>query len=144
MKVLLVEDHPMFRERLASVISKGGDMVICGEANNADDALALVEEMRPDIAIVDITLRESNGLDLLKDIKSRGIGLPILVLSMHDEGLYAERALRAGARGYITKNEAAAEVMAAIAQVLKGDVYLSREMTSRMLGRIGKDAGFPD
>jgi DNA-binding NarL/FixJ family response regulator len=142
-QVLLVEDHPMFRERLASVISKRGDMTVCGEANNAKDAAALVESLHPDIAIVDITLRESNGLDLLKDLKVRGFSLPVLVLSMHDETLYAERALRAGARGYITKNEAAAEVMAAIEQVLKGEVYLSDEMTARMLGRIGTKAAFP-
>jgi DNA-binding NarL/FixJ family response regulator len=142
--VLLVEDHPMFRERLASVISKRGDMVVCGEASNVSDAMALAERLRPDIAIVDIALHESNGLDFLKGLKALGVELPVLVLSMHDEGLYAERALRAGARGYITKNEAAAEVMAAIEQVLKGEVYLSREMTVRMLGRLGTKAADPN
>jgi DNA-binding NarL/FixJ family response regulator len=138
--VLLVEDHPMFRERLASVISKRGDMAVCAEADNVQDALRLAESFRPDIAIVDITLRGSNGLDFLKDLKARGIELPVLVLSMHDEAIYAERVLRAGARGYITKYEASSEVMAAIEQVLNGEVYLSRQMTSRMLGRfaIGK------
>ncbi len=138
--VLLVEDHPMFRERLASVISKRGDMTVCGEADNVHDALCCAERLHPDIAIVDITLRGSNGLDFLKDLKARGIDLPVLVLSMHDEAIYAERVLRAGARGYITKYEASSEVMAAIEQVLSGEVYLSRQMTSRMLGRfaIGK------
>jgi DNA-binding NarL/FixJ family response regulator len=134
--VLLVEDHPMFRERLALMISKRGDMAVCGEADNVHDALALAEELRPDIAIVDITLRGTNGLDFLKDIKARGLDLPVLVLSMHDEAIYAERVLRAGARGYITKYEASSEVMAAIEVVLNGEVYLSRQMTGRMLGRL--------
>ena len=133
--VLLVEDHPMFRERLAAVISKRGDMSVCGEADNVHDAIRLAENLKPNIAIVDITLRGSNGLDFLKDLKARGIDLPVLVLSMHDEAVYAERVLRAGARGYITKYEASSEVMAAIEQVLKGEIYLSRQMTSRMLGR---------
>jgi len=143
--VLLVEAHPMFRERLASVISKRGNMSVCGEADNVNDALALAEKTHPNIAIVDITLRGSNGLDFLKDLKARGIELPVLVLSMHDEAIYAERVLRAGARGYITKYEASSEVMAAIEQVLEGEVYLSREMTSRMLGRfaVGKRAADP-
>jgi DNA-binding NarL/FixJ family response regulator len=134
-KVLLVEDHPMFRERLASIIEKRGDMVVCGEADNVHDALERAEATKPNIAIVDITLRGSNGLDFLKDLKAREIELPVLVLSMHDEAIYAERVLRAGARGYITKYEASSEVMAAIEQVLSGEVYLSRQMTSRMLGR---------
>lgn len=141
--VLLVEDHPMFRERLASIISKLGDMSVCGEADNVRDAVALVETLRPHIAIVDISLRGSSGLDFLKDLKARGIDLPVLVLSMHDEAIYAERALRAGALGYITKYEVSSEVVAAIEQVLKGEVYLSRPMASRMLGRlaVGKKPG---
>jgi DNA-binding NarL/FixJ family response regulator len=144
--VLLVEDHPMFRERLASIISKRGDMAVCGEADNAYDAIQLAENVRPDIAIVDISLRGSNGLDFLKDLKARAIDLPVLVLSMHDEAIYAERVLRAGARGYITKYEASSEVMAAIEQVLNGEVYLSRQMTTRMLGRlaVGRKAADPN
>lgn len=125
----------MFRERLAAVIARRGNMSVCGESDNSAEAIRLVEELRPSIAIVDITLRGSNGLDFLKDLKARGIELPVLVLSMHDEAIYAERALRAGARGYITKYEASSEVMAAIETVLSGEVYLSRQMTSRMLGR---------
>lgn len=142
-KVLLLEDHPMFRERLATVIAKRGDMAVCGEADNTTEALRLVETLHPDIAIVDITLRGSNGLDFLKDIKARGIDLPVLVLSMHDEAIYAERSLRAGARGYITKYEASSEVMAAIEQVLNGSVYLSQQMTRQMLDRfaVGKTPG---
>jgi len=143
-KVMLVEDHPMFRERLASIIAKRGDMCVCGEADNVNDALACAEATQPNIAIVDITLRGSNGLDFLKDLKARNINLPVLVLSMHDEAIYAERVLRAGARGYITKYEASSEVMAAIEQVLNGEVYLSRQMTAQMLGRFAigkKEAG---
>jgi DNA-binding NarL/FixJ family response regulator len=132
--VLLVEDHPMFRERLASIISKRGDMFVCGEADNVHDAVRLAESLRPNIAIVDITLRGSNGLDFIKDIKARGIDLPVLVLSMHDEPIYAERALRAGARGYLTKSEASSEILTAIGQVLKGEIYLSGKMTARMRG----------
>lgn len=138
--VLLVEDHPMFRERLALLISNRQGMSVCGEADSVHQAVSLAESLRPHIAIVDITLRGSNGLDFLKDIKARGITLPVLVLSMHDEAVYAERAIRAGARGYITKNEASTEVMSAIEQVLSGEVYLSRQMTSRMLGRLGTKA----
>jgi len=132
-KVLLVEDHPMFRERLAAVISRRRDMTVCGEADNANDALALVEKTRPQIAIVDLVLSRSNGLDLLKGLKARGIEIPSLVLSMHDETLYAERALRAGARGYVTKYEASSEVTVAIDNILKGKIYLSRHMSERMV-----------
>jgi DNA-binding NarL/FixJ family response regulator len=141
--VLLVEDHPMFRERLTLLISNQPGMSVCGEADTVHRAVILAESLRPHIAIVDITLRGSNGLDFLKELKARGITVPVLVLSMHDEAVYAERALRAGARGYITKNEASTEVMAAIKQVLNGEVYLSREMTSLMLQRVGTKAADP-
>ncbi|MBK8091181.1 MAG: response regulator transcription factor [Verrucomicrobiaceae bacterium] len=136
-KVLLVEDHPMFREHLAQLITRELDVIICGEADNIRDAMRLIEEHRPQIAIVDITLRGgSSGLELLKDIKALGLDVNVLVLSMHDEDLYAERALRSGARGYITKNEASSEVVQAIECVLKGEVYASKRVTSRMLERI--------
>ncbi len=135
-KVLLVEDHPMFREHLGQLINRELGMAVCGEADNIQDALKLVHETNPDIAIVDITLRGSSGLELLKDIKAQGLGINVLVLSMHDEELYAERALRAGAKGYITKNEASTEVIQAIHCVMKGDVYASRQMTAKLLERM--------
>ncbi len=135
-RVLLVEDHPMFRERLALLINKDLEMIVCGEADNIQTAMALSQECLPDIAIVDITLRGSSGLELLKDFKAQGMKIPVLVLSMHDETLYAERALRAGAKGYITKNEASSEVMVAIRKVLDGEVYLSNRMTTRLLERM--------
>ena len=135
-KVLLVEDHPMFREHLSQLIDRDLGMSVCGEADNIRDAMRLIQETRPDIAIVDITLRGSSGLELVKDIKAQGLNLNVLVLSMHDEELYAERALRAGAKGYITKNEASTEVVKAIRCVMNGEVYASRQVTARLLERI--------
>ncbi len=97
--VVIVEDHRMFREQLARLINKADDMRVCGEADNIRDGLALIKQERPSIAIVDISLEGSSGLELLKDLRAHGVAVPALVLSMHDESLYAERALRAGARG---------------------------------------------
>jgi len=140
-KVLLVEDHPMFREHLGQLIGRDLGMSICGEADNIKDAMRLILETKPDIAIVDITLHGSSGLELLKDLKAQGLELNVLVLSMHDEELYAERALRAGAKGYITKNEASSEVVAAIRCVMNGDVYASRQMTAKLLERMTQKRG---
>jgi DNA-binding NarL/FixJ family response regulator len=134
-RVMLVEDHPMFREQLAHLINKESDMCVCGEADNIREALQLIESDSPDIVIVDLTLKGPGGLELLKDLKARGVDVPVLVLSMHDESLYAERVLRAGARGYITKHEASNEVMAAIRKVLSGQVYLGTRMAGRVLER---------
>ncbi|MCB1278595.1 response regulator transcription factor [Prosthecobacter sp.] len=140
-KVLLVEDHPMFREHLGQLIDRDLGMSVCGEADNIRDAMRLIHETQPDIAIVDITLRGSSGLELLKDIKAQGLDINVLVLSMHDEELYAERALRAGAKGYITKNEASTEVIQAIRCVMKGEVYASRQMTAKLLERMTQKRG---
>src|SRR5215216_1971582 len=119
-KVVLVEDHPMFRERLSQLINKDLQMTVCGESDNNADGMRVIEETKPDIAIVDITLTGSSGLELIKDLKAQGNEVPVLVLSMHDELLYAERALRAGAKGYITKNQASSQVKLAIQTVLGG------------------------
>ncbi|MCB1208986.1 MAG: response regulator transcription factor [Verrucomicrobiales bacterium] len=135
-KVLLVEDHPMFREHLGGLINRELGMSVCGEADNIRDAMRLIHETQPDIAIVDITLRGSSGLELLKDIRSQSLDLNLLVLSMHDEDLYAERALRAGARGYVTKNEASTEVVKAIRCVMNNEVYASKKMTAKLLNRM--------
>jgi len=132
-RVLLVEDHPMFREQLAHLINKEPDMCICGEADNIRDAFALLQSASADIVIVDLMLKGPSGLELLKDLKAQQIDVPVLVLSMHDELLYAERVLRAGARGYITKNQTSNEVMVAIRKILNGHVYLGPEMASRVL-----------
>lgn len=135
-KVLMVEDHPMFREHLGQLIDRDLGMSVCGEADNIKDAMVLIHETSPDIAIVDITLKGSSGLELIKDIKAQGLNVNVLVLSMHDEELYAERALRAGAKGYITKNEASTEVIKAIRCVMKGEIYASQQMTARLLERM--------
>ena len=131
--MVIVDDHPMFRERLSELINHELDMEVCGEADDAQDAIRLIRETSPDLAIVDITLKGSSGLELVKSIKALSIVVPILVLSMHDESLYAERALRAGATGYITKSQATEEVLLAIRRVLSGEIYLSEKMTTVFL-----------
>jgi DNA-binding NarL/FixJ family response regulator len=134
--VVIVEDHPMFREQLAHLINKEPDMIVCGEADNVGDGLRLIKDRQPKIAIVDITLNGSSGLELLKDLRAHEIELPVLVLSMHEEKLYAERALRAGAKGYITKHEASASVMEAIRHVLAGEIYLKPRFISSILAKV--------
>lgn len=134
--VVIVEDHPMFRERLAELINREPDLKVCGEADNIRDGFDLITRGGAEVAIVDITLQGSSGLELLKNLKAAGVELPVLVLSMHDEALYAERVLRAGARGYITKSEASAKIMTALRQVLAGEIYLSSKMATKMLGQI--------
>ena len=127
----------MFREQLVHLIEKSNEMLVVGEADNIRDGLALIRQQRPRIAIVDITLKGSSGIELLKDLRAQRINVPVLVLSMHDESLYAERALRAGARGYMTKHEASENVLVAIHQVLNGVVYLNPRFMSQVMGRIG-------
>jgi DNA-binding NarL/FixJ family response regulator len=134
-RVIVVEDHPMFRERLVHLIETEPDMEVCGEADNVPDGVVLIREKKPDVVILDITLKGSNGLELLKDLRASGIEVPVLVLSMHEETLYAERALRAGARGYITKSEASSRVLAALREVLRGEVYLDAKTTARIVRR---------
>ena len=134
--VVIVEDHPMFREQIAHLIGRQPDMVVCGEADNIQNGFALIKERKPHIAVVDISLKGSSGLELLKDLRAHGIELPILILSMHEESLYAERALRAGAKGYITKHEAAEKVMQAIRQVLRGEIYLNPRFMSQVVTKI--------
>ncbi|HWM23646.1 MAG TPA: response regulator transcription factor [Chthoniobacterales bacterium] len=135
-QVVLVEDHPMFREQLTHLINKQPDMTVCAEADNAPDGLAAIERHRPSLAIIDITLKGSSGLELLKDLRAQGIKIPVLMLSMHAESLYAERALRAGANGYITKEEASAKVMTAIRQVISGEIYLDPRFMKRVVSQI--------
>jgi DNA-binding NarL/FixJ family response regulator len=132
-RVVVVDDHPLFRERLCQLINNELALEISGEAETAQEALEMIRETRPDMAIVDITLKTSSGLELIKSIKALSIGVPVLVLSMHDEALYAERAMRAGASGYITKNQEAPQILEAVKTVLAGKIYLSVEMTSSLL-----------
>lgn len=140
-RVLLVEDHPMFRERLAILINKDLGMTVCGETDNIAGAMGIIREAGPDIAIVDISLRGSSGLELLKDIRAQGIELAVLVLSMHAEETYAERALRAGAKGYIMKSEASSEVIEAIRTVQRGGIYVSKSMVGTILQRMSSTLG---
>ena len=138
-RVLLVDDHTIIRERLAALINQEPDLVTCGEAEDAFSGLEAVEELMPNIVIVDLSLKDTHGIELIKDIKLRQPELPVLVLSMHDESLYAERAIRAGARGYITKQEATKKVMTAIRRVLAGDIYVSDRMAATILHRLAGD-----
>jgi DNA-binding NarL/FixJ family response regulator len=135
-KVVIVEDHRMFREWLTQMLGRNSDCEVCGEADNIQDAQRLIESTHPDIVILDITLKGSSGLELIKDLRARGLNTPVLVLSMHEETLYAERVLRAGARGYISKHEASSTLIKAIRHVLSGQVYLSERMTASLLEKV--------
>src|SRR5262245_50262915 len=134
-RVLIVDDHPAVREALALRIGRQPDLEVCGEAADTGEALRLVAETQPDVAVVDISLKTGNGIDLIKRIKDRNDHVRILVWSMHSESLYAERALRAGALGYVNKDQATDTIVAAIRRVLEGKVWLSEAMTERMLQR---------
>jgi DNA-binding NarL/FixJ family response regulator len=137
-KVLIVDDHPVVRYGLLQMLSNEPDFEICGEAASAQEALALVDQRRPDIAVVDISLKGTNGIELVKQIHAMRPEARILVSSMHDEKLFAERALRAGANGYINKQVAVTEMVSAIRRVLSGKVYLSPPMTERMVERAAR------
>ncbi|MFB3785774.1 MAG: response regulator [bacterium] len=134
-RVLVVDDHPIIREGLALLFRQKMNLEMCGEAEDAEQTLAAIASRRPDIAIVDISLKNSNGLDLIRLLKERYPSLPVLVLSVHDESIYAERALRAGARGYIMKEELTDKVVVAIRHVLSGKIYLSPRMSEKLLTR---------
>ena len=136
-RVLLVDDHPVLCEGLAQRINEEPDLEVCGQARDAHTALDVIEKVRPDIAIVDISLGEGSGVELVKDIKVRYPNLPTLVLSMHDEALYAERSLHAGAKGYVMKQEETGILLGAIRQVLRGQVYLSERVKNAIVNRIG-------
>lgn len=128
--VFLVDDHPLVREWLTNLIHQQPDLVVCGEAESAPAALQAINRLKPDVAIVDISLTNSSGLELIKGITAAQPRVAIIVLSMHDERLYAERALRAGARGYIMKRETARKIIAAIRQVLEGKLYMSEALAA--------------
>jgi DNA-binding NarL/FixJ family response regulator len=132
-RVLLVDDHPIVRQGLALLIDREADLSVCGEADGAHSAFHAIETLRPDIVLLDISLNGPDGLEVLKEIRMKSGSLPVLILSMHDESIYAERALRAGANGYIMKQEATEKVLIAIRRILQGDVYLSDRLTTTML-----------
>ena len=132
-RILIVDDHPMMREGLRTLISRERDLIVCGEAETAGQALDAVANLKPDLVLADITLPGPNGIELIKDICALQQGMLILVISMHDESLYAERVLRAGARGYIMKQESGPTMMQAIRQVLAKRIYLSDKVSARIL-----------
>ena len=135
-RILLVDDHPLLRKGIGQLIDEQEDLVVCGEAEDRAGALAAIEQCQPDLAVIDLSLKEDLGLELIKDCKFRFPSLLILVLSMHDERFYAERVLRAGARGYIMKAEASDKVLTALREVLSGGVFVSRSVAGQILDNV--------
>jgi DNA-binding NarL/FixJ family response regulator len=142
-RILVVDDHAVVREGLTLLINQEKDLEVCATAENADDALALIKKDNIDLAIVDISLNGTSGLQLTERVKSYNPHLPVLILTMHDEELYAKRAFRAGARGFVTKHEASQTIITAIRMMLAGQSYVSDSMTQKFLKKIhGDDTGF--
>jgi DNA-binding NarL/FixJ family response regulator len=143
-RIFILDDHPIVRQGIAEMINDEADMTVCGESDNYQEAMGVVENLKPDVILVDISLNGSSGLEFLKSLKIHNPDCKALILSMHDETLYAERALREGARGYIMKQEATEKIMDAIRHVMKGQIYLSDHMMERILekkyGGISADA----
>ncbi|HXK24618.1 MAG TPA: response regulator transcription factor [Myxococcota bacterium] len=138
-RILVVDDHPIVRLGIRQMLSADASLSICGEAESASDALRLARSAKADLAIVDLSLGQGSGLELIKALHAELPQLPVLVLSMHDEALFAERVLRAGARGYIMKHEAIAGLIGAIRQVMSGRIYVSERMAQRLLERLGSN-----
>jgi DNA-binding NarL/FixJ family response regulator len=136
-RILLVDDHPLMREGVAQRINHEPDLLVCGQAGNAHEAIAAIEKLHPQLAVVDISLPGRDGIDLIKDIRARFPRLIIIVLSLHDESLYAERALRAGARGYIMKSEPPENLINAIRHALAGEISVGSGTVNRLLQRLG-------
>ena len=135
-RVFIVDDHPIVRERVAELINQEPDLVVSGEAEDAVQAVKSIAAAAPDLAIVDITLKDTYGIELIKQLKDLHPKLPILVLSMHDEALYGERALRAGAMGYLTKQEASKKIIDAIRRVLRGEIYVSDKLAGALVRKV--------
>jgi DNA-binding NarL/FixJ family response regulator len=135
-RIFLVDDHPVTRQGVGVLIDQEPDLVVCGQADSAPAALQMMQKIKPDLALVDITLKTTSGIELLKNVHALLPDLPVLIMSMHDESLYGERALRAGAKGYIMKHEASERILFAVRSVLDGDLYLSEKMKEKMLHRL--------
>jgi DNA-binding NarL/FixJ family response regulator len=133
-RLFLVDDHPLVRERLRQLIEQQPEFTVCGECSGAAEGLRQITALKPDMIIVDLSLKGSHGIELIKDIKAQHPDMRILVLSMHDESLFAERALRAGALGYVTKQEPAEAILTAIRRTAKGEMYLSERMATQLVG----------
>jgi DNA-binding NarL/FixJ family response regulator len=134
--IVIVDDHPVVRHGLCRLIADEPDLQVCGETSTAAKALSVIESTGPDLVLIDVSLEEGSGLELIKQVKASHPDIRMLVISMHDETLFADRALNAGAMGYITKQKATTDLIQAIRQVLNGQVYLSEQMTGRMLNRL--------
>jgi len=133
-RIVIVDDHPLFRKGLEQLINSSDDAFnICGEAGDAAEGMSVIRQLKPDLAIVDLSLPGANGIELIKNIRAEFRKLPVLILSMHDESLYALRALRAGAQGYVMKQEALENVIVAIREVLAGRPYLSTQMSAKLI-----------
>src|ERR1700676_583833 len=143
-RILVVDDHPIVRQGLTLLINREPDLVVCGEAEESMGAMHVLASARPDVLIVDISLNGPDGLDLLKNIRTTHPNLPVLILSMHDESIYAERALRAGANGYIMKQEATDKVLVAVRRILNGEIYVSDRIASKMLKHYITGSGLPN
>ena len=137
---MIVDDHPIVRRGLAELLAREPDIEVCGEASGVSEAFGEVERTNPDLVVIDMTLKEGHGIDLIEKIRAKNERVRMLVSSMHDEMLFAERVLRAGAMGYVTKQEPPETLLAAIHQVLRGEVYLSPRMTSRLLRQVAGGA----
>jgi DNA-binding NarL/FixJ family response regulator len=137
-RIVIVDDHPLFRKGLEQLIHSDGAFAVCGEAGNAAESMDVIRKLNPDLAIVDLSLPGANGIELIKNIRAEFPNLPILVLSMHDESLYGLRALRAGANGYVMKHEAMANVVQAIREVFSGRPYLSPAMAAQVITKFAK------
>jgi len=137
-RIVIVDDHPLFRKGLQELIHSDGAFAVCGEASDAAEAMDVIRQLKPDLAIVDLSLPGANGIELIKNIRAEFPKLPILVLSMHDESLYAVRALRAGADGYVMKHEAMANVVRAIQEVFNGRPYLSPAMAAQVITKFAR------
>ena len=135
-RILLVEDHPVVRESLKKIIQQETSLSVCGEADDCKQALAMVEATKPHLVILDLTLRDSHGLELIKNLREQHPKVLSLIFSMHEETLHAERAIRAGARGYIAKQESPAKILLAIRQVLSGEIYWSEKAAARIASKI--------
>jgi len=135
-RIIIVEDHEVFRLGIRELINHEPDLEVCAEADNVNSARDLIEELAPDMAIIDITLKKSNGLDLIREISSSHGDMKILVLSMHDELLYAERSLQAGAQGYIMKQETSRSIVKAIRHILNNNIYVSDTIMENLLNRV--------
>jgi DNA-binding NarL/FixJ family response regulator len=142
-RIFLVDDHPLVREGLANLINGQNDLIVCGDAEDSAEAISGIAKTRPDVALIDISLKNESGLELIRNLESQFPLVALIVLSMHDEALYAERALRAGARGYVMKRETTKSVLASIRRVLEGGVYVSERVVDRMARKLSSSVKGP-